>query len=635
MQKPIHMKLNCLFFVLILFALSCEKEKTVPEPTILGDFVFASNELTAGDPFRIRYTGEGNLDTGFFHQVVHDKAYPADVTFIEGEAVVSVPDSISAVSFYFTIDDMFDNNKGTGYVFNVVSANGEKQIDSEAAHQFYLINDGSFYDLSTGDPSLALNAISTTLTKHPELKETWMTSHVYTAQQVGGAEAKSIAEQYLSEITAKSELRLKDYEELSSIYARMRDTKRNDSILELVSQSYPNSKLAIQKLTSDFFDLKTLEDKEALYKANQDRILASDNAKYFLQSLARDYFRKDDINTFKSYLEQIPSKTDRASVINSLAWPKAQNGEDLDNVLELSKQSLDYVTEEMKSLKDQPEYYSPNQYQQSLERSYNMYADTYAVLLFKKGRVKEAIAYQEKAVDKGYSPDNNERFVQYLVADKQYEKAAEVSKTFISSGSSTETLKHYFKEAFEKVNPNTDVTAVMEELEAAAKTKQREALEKTKLDERAPDFTAKNLDGETITLSSLKGKTVILDFWATWCGPCIASFPGMQKAVTKHKDNENVVFLFIDTFESGENRITEVQEFITENNYDFHVLIDPKEENGSNHEIAKKYNISGIPTKVIIGPEGRMNFKDVGYSGSNDKLVNKIDLMIELLNPAP
>ncbi|WP_133085460.1 TlpA family protein disulfide reductase [Winogradskyella aurantia] len=83
------------------------------------------------------------------------------------------------------------------------------------------------------------------------------------------------------------------------------------------------------------------------------------------------------------------------------------------------------------------------------------------------------------------------------------------------------------------------------------------------------------------------------------------------------------------------NRISSVQDFINENKYDFEVLIDPKEENGSSHEIAKKYNISGIPTKVIIGPSGRIKFKDVGYSGSNDKLLNKIDGMIQMLKSAP
>jgi thiol-disulfide isomerase/thioredoxin len=156
-------------------------------------------------------------------------------------------------------------------------------------------------------------------------------------------------------------------------------------------------------------------------------------------------------------------------------------------------------------------------------------------------------------------------------------------------------------------------------------------LKESMLDEDAPQFTLKNLDGEAITLADLKGKTVILDFWATWCGPCKASFPGMQEVVEKYKDNDNVVLLFVDTFEDGKNREKDVAKFIKDNKYDFHVLIDGKVKDSNDYEVAKKYGITGIPTKIIIGPSGKINFRAVGFNGNNDKLKQEIDLMIDLL----
>jgi thiol-disulfide isomerase/thioredoxin len=629
------MKKIALLFIMVLFAFACESEKKQPEPKQLGDFTFANTKVIAGEPFSITYNGEGDLESGFYHQVVHDKAYPADVTFENNEAVITVPDSISTVAFYFTIDNTFDNNKGEGYVFNVIDAEGESPIDAEAAHQFYLTNDGSFYDLTTGDATLALNAIESTLNEHPELEEDWMASHIYVAQQAGGDKAQSVPEDYISKITSNSTLGLEDYKQLATIYSRTRNSDKNDSINAIINEKFPDSDVALQNKVSAFFKLETLEDKEKFFSENKEAVLQSANADYILRTLAVENFNIKNDEAFQKYFDMMSNPVDKAGLLNSIAWARAEKGKDLNEAEEMSKLSLSLVETEQNELSNKPEFYSPKQYEQSLERSYNMYADTYALILFQQGKVKEAIAYQQKAVGKGYSPDNNERLVQYLIADEQYEEALNRSKTYISSGLATSKLKEYFKEAYAKVNPNDDVASVMAQMESAAKEKQLDNLKKSMLDERAPDFTAKNLDGEEVTLSSLKGKTVILDFWATWCGPCIASFPGMQKAVTKYKDDESVVFLFVDTFESGENRLTEVQDFISENEYDFHVLIDPKETNGSNHEIAKKYNISGIPTKVIIGPSGRMNFKDVGYSGSNDKLLNKIDGMIEILKTQP
>ena len=93
-----------------------------------------------------------------------------------------------------------------------------------------------------------------------------------------------------------------------------------------------------------------------------------------------------------------------------------------------------------------------------------------------------------------------------------------------------------------------------------------------------------------------------------------------------------MVIFFVDTFESGDDRLDEVQSFITKNEYSFNVLIDPIKEGGTQHIVAKDYKVSGIPTKVIIGPSGNIKFKSVGFNGSAEKTVNEIDAMIELIN---
>ncbi len=153
------------------------------------------------------------------------------------------------------------------------------------------------------------------------------------------------------------------------------------------------------------------------------------------------------------------------------------------------------------------------------------------------------------------------------------------------------------------------------------------------ISETAPGFDLKDLDGKSVSLESLKGKTVVLDFWATWCGPCKRSFPGMQMAAEKYKDSSNVKFLFVDTWENQtpEVRQKEVAKFIADNNYDFHVLLDKKVVEGSNDfKVVKEYDVAGIPTKFIIDPQGKIRFKAVGFDGNSEKLAEEVEMMIEL-----
>src|SRR5690606_10784107 len=144
----------------------------------------------------------------------------------------------------------------------------------------------------------------------------------------------------------------------------------------------------------------------------------------------------------------------------------------------------------------------------------------------------------------------------------------------------------------------------------------------------APAFSLVNREGKTVSLADMKGKVVVLDFWATWCGPCVMSFPGMQAAVNKYKDDSEVEFLFIDTWQREENYKELVDNFITENKYTFHVLFDEMKDR--ENATVTAYGVRGIPTKVVIDKEGFIRFQSAGGSSDVEKVVSEMETKIEL-----
>lgn len=117
---------------------------------------------------------------------------------------------------------------------------------------------------------------------------------------------------------------------------------------------------------------------------------------------------------------------------------------------------------------------------------------------------------------------------------------------------------------------------------------------------KAPDFTAELLDGTTLTLSDYKGKPVIINFWATWCGPCVKEMPAFERLKEDFGDEIGIIAV-----NSGDDTET-VKDFAEENGYTFPIALD------EDFSISMLYPTNGIPYTVILDAEGNVTHISTG-----------------------
>lgn len=388
-------------------------------------------------------------------------------------------------------------------------------------------------------------------------------------------------------------------------------------IRAMAKERDPEKSIALMKKIISDNNLDTVKDAESI-----------DGLK---GNVAFSWLRERRYDEFKKYIGEMKDKFNQTSFMDMGANILLKEGIDTAMAERLAKETLDLYF----SFKDDPTARPADMSEADWKRFMNFaqypYYDTYANTLLANGNYKEALAAQEKAF--GGSPEESmpssiERYTHLLILNGQDDKAYDLLVSVTSKGRSTAGMNAQLKELYIRKHGSAEgfddyLGGLQHNVQSALKT----SLKPKMLDTIAPAFTLRDLTGKQVSLSDFRGKVVVLDFWATWCVPCVSSFPAMQKMVKKHPE---VSFLFIATDEQPDGALKRVSSFIDKKKYPFHVLMDQPLAGKPDHfQVVSAYRPQGIPAKYVIDSHGRLRFKSIGFS-SDSELINELEAMIDL-----
>ncbi|HVF82457.1 MAG TPA: TlpA disulfide reductase family protein [Flavisolibacter sp.] len=555
---------------------------------------------------------------------------------------VKTNDTTKAVFFSFAKDQLQDNNNDEGYYTMLYDKAGNILAGSNLSVASGLTNYGGIWGLKRNAKKAM--EFSEKEFADPTAKAKYHNEYFTFLSQSTEEASKELLKAELAKELEKKNLSESDMMRVKSLYENaLKDKEKGTAIMTQVKERFPNGNWKRSEAISAFAKAKMLSDKEARFQDLMSGFTFTKDEQQMLDNyrglLARTYADSGNYTAMKKYLGMMQGKDAKANTLNSIAWKLSgeslvKKPVDVKTGLELSAQSLSLIEEEKKLQTGKPSYLTNEQYQKNLIGSYYTFADTYATLLYHNGDFDKAYTLEKAAVEHFKRKDlsMNEAFALLTEKTKGSKAAQAELEKFFEEGKYTAAMKDQLKTIYLAANNNEEGWAkYVGNLEELAYNKMKAELAKKMINLPAPQFALKDMSGKEVALASLKGKIVVVDFWATWCGPCIASFPGMQKTVNKFKDKSDVVFLFIDTWENDSNRVQKVTDFIAKNKYSFNVLYDDaKAKEGNDFVVVEDFKVEGIPTKFVIDRNNNIRFKSVGYGGSAEAIVSELSAMIDM-----
>lgn len=423
----------------------------------------------------------------------------------------------------------------------------------------------------------------------------------------------------------------KDWMMASRFFYQLQKQGISDSIFKAGKVKFPMGQWVRNEEVKIVYDTKGAAEKEAAYKAWMKKFPPE---KMGTDRIVYDYAR-NNVGTAYAQEGNIQKALLYANMIETGPW-KGEGYAGVAQVLLKNGHSAEAAELYKKAAANSYKYMTTNKKDEGAgfaAMGYTSYNTSLANILFEQKKYDEALKYMKEAHDsaKEVRANINSTYANILMALGKDNEAFEMINEAVKAGQANGAMKETLKTLYVKVKGSeAGYEDYMLSLNKILIEKIRRDVAKQMINKPAPLFTLKDMDGNSVSLQDMKGRTVVLDFWATWCGPCKRSFPAMRTAVNRYKDDLNVKFLFIHTWERDDTAITAARRYVTENKYPFEVLMDLKDVATGENAVVKSYGVNGIPAKFVIDKNGNIRFSFSGFAGGDDAAVEELAAMIEL-----
>lgn len=638
LKRKLMLKLSGTLFTILLAGLlfNC----CSPTEDFKSKFAYYPEKPEPGEEITVMYVSDSTSLAGSdsIDMVIHLYNNELDTTF----AIEMIKEGIGWKGKFRSSGDHFgallkfkyaeksDNNNNMGYFINFYES-GNKLLPGTLAGSAVSISSwGAFYADLERNRERAFELFNKEFEINPELEREYISPYLLTIVTLYPEKSDSIYQALAEKTEQYSDLKEKEINLLITYYGMtdIYNQEKVDTYIKMMEQNFPSG----EYMQNDFINRMRTEtdiDKK-VQMAQEFEVLFPDKK---LNSLPHDLVVNGyrDARDYTGAFRYLKSNQDKVSPFRFyyIASRMLEEKADLQTALMITELG---IQQNRKNLLNES---SSREKHETVKDAIEVKETALAYSLLVNGKVLNELNQKPEAlhsfeemvsVTKSTSPELNEVYAKSLIENEKFETAMIQIENNLRNGTHTPIMKDLLKTAYTKVKgSDSGFDEYISEFESLAKEKLFEKLNAEIISKPAPQFSLVDLDGNTVSLYELKGKIVMIDFWATWCGPCIASFPGLQQTVNSYTDDPDVKFLFINSWERVQNKKQNASDFIKKNNYTFQVLMD--EEN----KVITDYKVTGIPTKFIIDKDQNIRFINIGYSGTPEGLVEEISAMIEMI----